>query len=165
MKFLAEITKRLNLPEASTQEEILAKLDTQPVACKEALDALGLPDGVSKSELVATIHALKQRPDYSIEIAALKEKLAARERDEMVSAALKAGKITPAQKEWADAYALRDPEGFRLFVAKAPTVVPVGELGTLKQNGDSEALSEVQLEINKMLGISEETFTKYSAKS
>jgi phage I-like protein len=168
MNLLILVAKQLGLPETSTQEEIMAKLAdlngaSVPIACKEALDALGLSETASKSELVATIHALKQRPDYSQEIAGLKEKLVARDRDELVASALKAGKITPAQKEWADAYALSDPEGFRVFLAKAPQVVPTGTIDLAaapKPKGDVP--DDVQLQINKLCGVDEETWKKYN---
>ena len=171
MELLILLAKQLGLPETSTQEQVLAKLGElktaqaagQPIACKEALEALGLSETASKSELVATIHALKQRPDYSQEIAALKQKLAARERDELVAAALKAGKITPAQKEWADAYALNDPEGFKVFVAKAPQVIPTDKLDLLSDPKPKGAVpDDVQLEINKMCGVDDETWKKYN---
>ena len=171
MELLILLAKQLGLPETSTQEQVLAKLGElktaqaagQPIACKEALEALGLSETASKSELVATIHALKQRPDYSQEIAALKQKLAARERDELVTSALKAGKITPAQKEWADAYALNDAEGFKVFVAKAPQVVPTDKLDLVSDPKPKGAVpDDVQLEINKMCGVDDETWKKYN---
>ena len=171
MELLILLAKQLGLPETSTQEQVLARLGElktaqaagQPIACKEALEALGLSETASKSELVATIHALKQRPDYSQEIATLKQKLAARERDELVAAALKAGKITPAQKEWADAYALNDAEGFKVFVAKAPQVVPIDKLDPAANPKPKGAVpDDVQLEINKMCGVDDETWKKYN---
>jgi len=170
MELLVLIAKKLGLPETATEAEVMAALEkskTQPqetVACKEVLDALGLQEAAQKSEIVATIHALnalKQRPDLSQEIAALKAKLAGRERDELVAAAMKDGKITPAQKEWAAKYAEQDPEGFRLFVAKAPQVVPVKPMPAAK-DPKGGAPDEAQLEINKLMGISEETWNKYN---
>lgn len=172
MELLILLAKQLGLPETSTQEQILAKLgelktsqaSTQPIACKEALEALGLTEAASKSELVATIHALKQRPDYSQEIASLKQKLAARDRDELVAAAIKEGKITPAQKEWADAYALNDPEGFKVFVAKAPQVISTDKLNLVADPKPKGGLpDDVQLQINKLCGVDEETWKKYNA--
>ena len=172
MELLILLAKQLGLPETSTQEQVLAKLgelktsqaSTQPIACKEALDALGLTEAASKSELVATIHALKQRPDYSQEIAALTQRLAARDRDELVAAAIKEGKITPAQKEWADAYALNDPEGFKVFVAKAPQVISTDKLNLVADPKPKGGLpDDVQLQINKLCGVDEETWKKYNA--
>jgi hypothetical protein len=44
-----------------------------------------------------------------------------------VEEAMLAGKISPAQKDWALSYCRRDPESFKTYVDKAPRVVPVGE--------------------------------------
>lgn len=77
--------------------------------------------------------------------------------------ALKAGKVAPAQKEWAEQYALKDPAGFRAFLEKAPVVVPVGQEiagGRVPPAGGS-VTDQIQLSVNKMLGISEEDFKKY----
>lgn len=173
MELLKIIAKALGLKEDATQEEVLAavaKLKTPPsdvVACKDVLDALGLQAGAGKSEVVATVHALRQRPETSVlqEIASLKERLAVRDRDDLVAAALKDGKISPAQREWADAYALRDPEGFRLFTAKAPVVVPLGGNTVPNSTGTPGAGADAgQLEINRMMGIDEETWKKYGPK-
>lgn len=167
MEFLKQVARKVGLPETAGAEEVIGAVEklrnSEIVACKEILDAIGLPEGAGKSEAVATIHALRQRPDLTSEVAGLKRRLAERDRDEMVSAALKEGKITPAQREWAENYALADPEGFRLFVAKAPQVVPIEQTGMVGRadpnsgNPDSE-----QLHINKLLGINEETWKKYN---
>jgi len=167
MEFLELAAKKVGLPETAKAEEVLeeiGKLRTaeETVACKEVLDALELPSGVGKSETVATIHALRQKPDLTMEVAALKRRLSERERDDLVTAALKEGKITPAQREWAEKYALDDSEGFRLFVAKAPRVVP---LDSIDREGNRPPVNDPdrnQLEINKLLGISEETWKKYN---
>jgi len=98
------------------------------VANTAVIEALELKADAGQSEIVATIHALKQTVKTAApasELAALKDRLAKRDADDLVAAALKAGKITPAQKEWADAYALKDPAGFQVFVEKAAVVVPL----------------------------------------
>ena len=43
-----------------------------------------------------------------------------------VDAAVKDGKITPAQREWAEAYCKRDADGFAAFVKDAPTILKAG---------------------------------------
>lgn len=157
------------LAETATSEEVIAaikklKQPVEVIACKDVLDAIGLAATATKSEVVASIHALKQRPGADVlrEIAALKAKLAARDRDELVASAIAAGKITPAQKEWAEKYALGDPEGFKLFIAKAPQVVPVGGLPLPTSTGGAKGIEEAQLEINKMMGISDEVWKKHN---
>ena len=164
--------KELGLAENATSEQVIAAINAlkgraETVACKDVLDALGLTNAASKSEIVASIHALKQRPGADVlqEIASLKARAAERDRDELVASALAAGKITPAQKDWADEYALRDAEGFKLFIAKAPQVVPTGSQIVLPgDKGHKGASDDAQVEINKMMGIDEETYKKYGPK-
>ncbi len=174
MEFLRTIAKQVGLPETAGAEEVsgaVSRLQESAgaVACKEVLDALGLPEGSGKSEAVATIHALKQArlcgPDLTLEVAALKRKLAERERDDLVDGALESGKITPAQREWAENYALRDPEGFRLFVTKAPQVVPLAEIHQAADRAAGNAPDSIQLQINKLLGITGETWKKYNPQA
>lgn len=76
--------------------------------------------------------------------------------------ALKDGKISAAQKEWASQYALKDPEGFSGFLEKASPVVPMGKLGA-----DQLAVhkkGEVDSVVLKNLGMSKEDIEKYGDK-
>jgi phage I-like protein len=138
------------------------------VAAKEVIEALGLKDGATLSEVTGTITAMKaaggHTEDLATEVATLREKLAVREVRELVEAAMKEGKIAPAQGDWALEYAGRDPEGFKAFAAKAPKVVPTGEAagGTLPEGG--VATDALQEQVNKSLGVDEETFKKHNAK-
>ena len=113
--------------------------EADPVACREVLEALDMADGADKEKVIARITSLRRaqgaKDGLEAEIASLREshdemkrRMEERERDDRVAAAMKAGKITPAQKEWADGYALSDPAGFDAFVAKAPVVVPLDDL-------------------------------------
>lgn len=61
------------------------------------------------------------------ELAALKQQIAKKDADEAVALALKDGKISAAQKEWASQYALKDPEGFSGFLEKSIPCCPDGE--------------------------------------
>ncbi|MHC1727949.1 MAG: phage protease [Syntrophobacteraceae bacterium] len=171
MEFLKLMAKQVGLPESANAEEVIGEVKklqgVEIVACKEVLDALGLPGGTGKSEAVATVHALRQSrlsaPDLTLEVAALKRKLAERECDDMVSAALREGKITPAQREWAEKYAFTDAEGFRLFIAKAPQVVPLDIPAPGGTGPTGAAMPDAyQLHINKLLGVSEETWRKHN---
>ncbi len=131
---------------------------------KDVLTALGLATGASVSEATATILAMKQGATaletLSGEVASLRTKLAEKDSNEVVAMAMKSGKITPAQEPWAKEYATRDPKGFEMFIAKAPIVVPIGQVnGGRKDNGSIS--DDLQLQINKMMGISTETFNKH----
>ena len=175
MKKLAAL---LGLPESATEEDVEKALaaakaameanktaegkpdggsgDTVPVANSVILSMLGL-DGEAKTEdVAAAIMTLKAgHPDEDIR--ALKQELEQRAAQELVQTALKAGKITAAQKEWAQAYALSDKEGFQRFAEKAPVVVPVGKLDTpdtKKEPGGKEA--GIDRKILKNCGLTEE---------
>ena len=137
----------------------------------EVLKALGLKEVASVSEATGTIEAFKQghegAGEFGRRVLELEEKLRDKEASELVSSAMKAGKVTPAQKEWAAAYAGRDPEGFRTFIAKAPVVVPVGQElagGTEPHGRTAGAPDGIQLAVNRAMGIDAETFKKHSNK-
>ena len=87
-------------------------------------------------------------------VTALETKLAERERDERVTKAINSGKITPAQKEWADKYAMSDPSGFDSFIEKQPVVVQLGEIGS--SGNEAVGLTEAEISLGEKLGVSKE---------
>ena len=87
-------------------------------------------------------------------VTALETKLAERERDERVTKAINSGKITPAQKEWADKYAMSDPSGFDSFIEKQPVVVQLGEIGS--SSNEAVGLTEAEISLGEKLGVSKE---------
>lgn len=152
------------IPETETGEAVIQSLSRE-----EMLEALGLPAGASRSETLATIAALKSGTasltSLQKMVAKLKAALAERDTGKLVELALKTGKVTPAQREWALEYARRDPEGFQVFLAKAPKIVPVGERLELARETESRPyLSPGQAEINRLMGISEEVYLKYNSE-
>lgn len=167
-----EILKLLGLAESATLQDAMAainklKTPVTVVANKGVLDALGLKEGATESEVTGTIMAMKQGSTQVTELAnqvkTLTDKLAAMQTTDLVGMAMKEGKITPAQKEWAENYAKTDPEGFQVFVAKAPVVVVQGKVIT-DQPADGSKIDDTQTQINKMCGVDEETFKKYAPK-
>jgi phage I-like protein len=140
--------------------------DEKVVANKVICELLGLKAGAKTEEAAAAIVALSQKPGTvsEKEFKELKDRLAQRDADEVVLKALKAGKLTPAQKDWATQYALKDPEGFSSFVEKAPQGVPMGELDIETKANKEEKLDDTTLLICKQLGISEEDLKKYGGK-
>jgi phage I-like protein len=112
----------IGLAETATEADAIAaigklKTPSHLVANKAGLTALGLAETASEAEITGTIMAMKQSHDrvgaLSQELANLKTDLVKKDATELVTQAMKDGKITPAQKEWADAYAARDLEGSR----------------------------------------------------
>ena len=90
------------------------------VANKIICSLLGLKAGAPTSEAAAAIMALKSGIDSTAagRLRELEEKLAKRDADDAVEMALKSGKIAPAQKEWASAYALRIRPALRILLKK-----------------------------------------------
>lgn len=176
-ELLKALRSALNLPDTATQEEILsrvrdanARLESagKVIAAKEVLELLEVPENADLNTVKAKILALKNPSGYVRieEFNALKEKLALKERDELVEMALKAGKIAPAQKEWAEQYALKDPAGFRAFIEHAPQVVPVGrDISGGGKDDNKTALDDAAVLVCKQLGISHETYKKYGGDS
>ncbi len=134
---------------------------------KEVIEALELKEGASVSEAVGTIQAMRaghgQAEDLGKKVKELEARLARRDAEEAVALAMKEGKVTPAQREWALKYAERDLEGFKAFAAKAPVAVDTKERGGKDAPGGG-GLDSVQVSVNKMLGVSEEAFKKHNTK-
>lgn len=193
MDFMKELAKLLGLGEDATEERVIEALkacveenkslkesaeagkqpppeDDKVVANKEVCELLGLKAGAATADVAAAIMALKGGIVGGVNLAeqvkSLEAKLADRDAEEAVEMALKAGKITPAQRGWAKGYALKSPNDFKDFVEKAPQVVPMGEVGggassvALKDNEPDEAT----MLVCKQLGISTEDVKKYGMK-
>ncbi|MEA4892639.1 MAG: phage protease [Peptococcaceae bacterium] len=169
MELIKLLAKLLGLPETATEEEVLAAVKTLTeqaaaplVANKTVADLLGLDAAKSKTEdYCAAILALKNAQpggDYL----ALKARLDQRDAEDAVGLAMKEGKITGATREWALSYALKDPAGFKGFLAKAPVVVPGGELDILepKSNQKPPQAGEALRLVCKQMGISTEAALK-----
>lgn len=137
------------------------------VANKTVCEMLGLKAGAPTEEVTAKIAGLQaganSDPALAEEVKSLKAQLAERDADEAVETALKAGKLTPAQKDWAKSYALSDPKGFAGFVEKAPQVVTMEEIAG---GADTAALKATELTGDAMLackqiGVSAEDIKQY----
>jgi len=173
MEFLKSLIAKLGIEAGADEnkvveavEAVMAKANKGPeqveVVAKDVLQALDLTEGDS-STVVASIHALKQSSKGAVsreEFDRLQKDLNKRDADEVVAKARLEGKISPDQKEWADAYALRDLDGFKTFVAKAPVVIPVEELPNQRKKGEG-VIDETVLAIAKMMGNTEDDIKQY----
>ena len=172
---MKDLLKLLGLAEIATEADAIVAINklmeaatkngTVIMANKGVLTALGLAETATEAEVTGTIMAMKQSHDQVGALAQtvkdLKDKLSLKDATEVVAMAMKEGKITPAQKPWADEYAKNDLEGFKVFVAKAPVVVVMGKVVNEDKHVDG-ALDDTQIEINKMMGVDQETFKKYN---
>jgi phage I-like protein len=138
------------------------------VACKEVLEAVGAKADATKEEVVQIIGSLKIPGDVartlSLEVAGLRKELSEIKQNDLIQLALKEGKTSPEELEkWGRDLALKSPEQFRLIVLSRPagSVIPVGGIPPAPRDRQT-AMEEVQISINKMMGISDETFKKYN---
>ncbi|BFH17028.1 phage protease [Paenibacillus melissococcoides] len=184
MDFLKQLAVLLGLGEEATEEQVLQKLqalqansteekekekkddEEEIVANKTIMTLLGVAEDAKTEDVAAAIMALKNPSGFVpvSEFHALKARLDKKDSDELVMTALKDGKISAAQKAWAEEYALKDPQGFKKFVEKAPQVVPVGELEIEDGKAQSKGIDEMSLKVCKMLDISDEDLEKYGGK-
>ena len=193
MDFMKELAKLLGLGEDATEEQVKEALkacleenkslkesaaeaakqqppeDDKVVANKEVCELLGLKAGAATADVAAAIMALKSGNiggvNLTEQVKSLEAKLADRDAEEAVEMALKAGKITPAQREWAKGYALKNLEDFKGFVEKAPQVVPMGDVGGSESLAlKRDEVDEATLLVCKQLGISAEDVKQYGMK-
>lgn len=174
MEFLKEIAEKLDITvsEEMGEEEIAkAIFEALPsptaaeevVANKTILDLLELKEDAKVEDVTSKIMSLKSSKTdegWKTKYKELEERMNRKEADELVLKALKEGKISKEQKEWAQEYALKDKQSFEKFLEKAPVVVPVGEIqvaNSQKNISDDEEM----LKVCKMLGVSEEDIKKY----
>ena len=161
LKRIKELTQQAAEEGQGGQEgkEGPAKEGTQLVANKTVLDLLGLPEDARTEDVTARIMAFKAG-DSALQrrVAELEKQAASQKAEELVGLAMKDGKLSPAQKEWAVAYALSDPKGFAKFVEKAPVVVPMGKTAFA---ADERKQDGVDWRILKNQGVTEEDLKKY----
>ena len=176
---LKKLIEVLGLDESATEEQILqaiaaltstsekdsdTKADdkaTEMVANSIVLGLLGLNKDAKTEDVAASILALKAGgADEKVE--ELSKKIAKKEADEAVIIALKDGKITAAQKEWATEYALKDPTGFAGFLEKATRAVPISKTDLI--DAPKSADVEVDMKALKNMGLSDEDIKKYITK-
>lgn len=161
----------LGLTETATEDDAIAavnalKADAESIVANKAVfEALGVDASAPESEVVGVITALKashSRVETATQEAdALRQTLQERDADDAVLFAMNAGKITPAERDWARDYAMRDLEGFKTYVNKTPVKVPRGSHAKDSVFSTSLAYDEAQIMVNNALGISDELHRKH----
>lgn len=134
------------------------------IVAKEVIEALDLKETDGVSTVVASIHALKQSGKGTVsreEFEKMQKDLRQRDAGEIVAKAMAEGRVTPDQKDWATEYAERDLEGFKVFAAKAPVVVPMNKLPKKETRTDDAIADEAVLNVAKMFGNTPEDIKKY----
>ncbi|HRD35076.1 MAG TPA: phage protease [Rhodocyclaceae bacterium] len=157
---------------------------------KALLAALGLPADTTEGDALAGVAALKTRADQAqsqlaalsaatpdpakfvpiavvqglqSNLAALSDRLNSREVDEVVEAALSAGKLLPAQKDWATDLGKSNLAALKQFVATAHPIAALAGTqtgGAAPGGADGNAQTDAQLAVCRALGLSADEFTK-----
>ncbi len=168
-------------------EQALANLEAPPAdeaakaddvdALSQVAAAIGLDGEVSADAIVAKAKALREQMDAASsvdpqayvprsefdaaakQLAALQEQTAAAKATAVVDVAVAAGKVSPAQRGWALAYAKADGGGFDKYVVASPVIVAPEAIGTGKTPSHPDAaLTEDEVAVCKALGITAEQF-------
>jgi len=138
---LAKVAEKVGLAEDASGDDVLAAAHRAPAA----------GEFVPRSEFDAVANRLRD-----VETSSAEEKATA-----AVDAAVEAGKVTPAQRDWALAYAKADPEGFGSYVEATPAIVRPGRTGTGAPGtgGDPDAaLTDDELAVCRAMGVSADDY-------
>jgi phage I-like protein len=159
-------------------EELRARLGLEPEAPESALwqctvehfrdlvQDLGLPAEATFSQVKGGLDALKagnaQLAALQEELAALKDRLSEETALRAVEEAILAGKLSPAQRDWALSYCRQDPDSFQTYVDQAPRVVPVGERLNLgeERHREDQGLTPEELAICRAMNLTPEAYSQ-----
>lgn len=148
-------------------------------AALAALNAAAKKTGGLESEIAALKQAASGAPDpakyvpvevvtqLQTQLAALTTQVASREVDEIVRAALTAGKLLPAQEPWARELGGKDLAALRAYVEKTPAIAALAgtQTGGKKPADDPEGagLSEAELAVCRNMGLTGKQFREAQA--
>jgi phage I-like protein len=166
--------------EGETMEELKCLVGLNPEAGEDEVGARVLEvfrelaaaldlEGEARADCwLGALEALKagarRLPQVQEELEVLKERLARETADRVVEEALKAGKVAPAQKDWALEYYRLDPEGFRSYLARAPKVVPAGEVLQFLQEDQPGHLLPEELALCRSLNLAPDEYLQAKAR-
>jgi phage I-like protein len=171
---VGRILALFGLPDTSDENAIVARcsaaLEAEGVVGKVIpalkLDAKATSDEVLKAvnavqSAASTVDLTKFVPIAQYE-AVTTELTQARQSqtDAAVDAAVTAGKITPASRDWAKALHAANPAAFKEFVDKAPVILNGGAEARATIDSSSKTLTESEKAICAQTGVSEEQFLK-----
>lgn len=177
MDQIARLAEVLGLSETAP-EAVMAAGEKMISLAAKAISALSLNPDATPEALEAAINALRTQATAATAaaqtISALEARLASIETRDRDAAALSAVRVYQSQRKIAAdgtpnfaaalAHAKSDLQGFNALMesmnAWVPAAEPVAPAPTTEQ--PAQGLSELQREINRQLGISDETFQKYA---
>lgn len=181
----AALTNQPNLQLAALNRQGVPE---EPVMDKSVLEALGLTEGASAQDVLTAVNKLKAdevtarnrassfdpaqfvpRADHDLALNKIRDFEAdASSRAEtaingVVDAAIEAGKVSPASREYHIAACKADGglEGFKKYAAASPEIAGDSGLGDKKPDAKTKtALSETELAVCRATGMSEKEFAE-----
>ena len=147
-----ELRELLNLGGDATVAEVVARV--------RELRAASDPAAGAHAYDPAHYVAIAEFERALTELNAFKAERARERAAHTVEEAIRAGKIVPAQREWAIAYCAADARGFQAFAAKQPSIVGenLGLAGEPPADRRAGALNPAELAICSQLGLKHSEF-------
>lgn len=166
---LKKLLAALGLPDSTPEGDALKAV----AALKEKADQA---EG-AQAQLTAQVAALKaQAPDpaqyapvatmlaLQTEVAALTARIAEGEVAQVIEGALDEGKLSQAQKEWAENLGKKDLAALKAFVASAPAIAALKGMQSnglpSAGSGSGNAASDADVAVMKAMGLSADEFSK-----
>ena len=154
-------------PTAAEVDAALARIDPAPIDRAALTAALGLETTATGEQIVTAAQAAADpiarvpRAEFdrvSAELQALQTADAEKQAIAAVDDAIKAGKLAPAQRDWALAAARKDLQGFAAFVAGAPVIVTPAKRDP--HSPAPRALSGEERAVCQALNVSEDAYRR-----
>jgi hypothetical protein len=141
-----ELSENLPMPDPKTETKTDPKPDQGTLELRQQYDELDKTVKLLSSRLEASENEVKEERNKRV---AIENTMKKKEADALVLSLISAGKLPKKQQEWAQGYALNDPEGFQKF---ANALDPVVKLRTEHGSGeDDEHQDRVEDPVAKMM--------------
>ncbi len=181
-QLLEQLRWLLNMPVTATVDEVVAELQkaidqlkgsNPAIATKADFNLVALVQSLNSE--IASLKAASNHPDpakfvpvatmkaLQDEVASLRTEKIERDVDDVVEIALSEGKLLPAQEEWARKLGRENLASLKQYLAAAQPIAALSGTqtgGEPPQGNDSEALTEDQLALCRVMNIDPEDFKK-----
>ncbi|WP_289034393.1 phage protease [uncultured Roseibium sp.] len=164
---MKQIALALGLAGTASEAEILAAIAATQQTQAAIAAAAGLEPTATSDDITAAIRLAAETatPDpakyvpidqvtaMQADLKALKQEHDSDKAGQLVAAAIEAGKLSPALKDWGMELCLADPAKFTTFTASAPTLTGP-QLGSAKKDPGDPALDDSDLQVAAQMGLS-----------
>lgn len=156
------LCQKLKLPETASDAEIFAAIDKLESDTAIALASAKAPDLNQYVPRADYTLVAGERDRLQTEIASRNAGDLAAEATKLVEQGIKDRKIAPASKDYylSTCSTREGVDKFKAFIATAPAVVPAGAGADPADTATGKALTSIQKQVARQLGISEEAYAK-----